>query len=112
MICADFILEIQVGDGRTEVVTTQIFSRVRMLELDVHASSEPDERFGVRAPVGVEDEPVVVIVSVSIKSDLLLFGSSWISVGVGVEDPALAVEVADCDFGPDGDVCVKELTSS
>jgi hypothetical protein len=71
-------LEIDIRDGRADVVRVQVFAGDDMLELDPGGVlDEPDGlvlpvQIGVALLGGVDNPPVVVVVAMGVESDLLL----------------------------------------
>jgi hypothetical protein len=74
-------LEIDIRDGRADVVRVQVFAGDDVLKLD--PGGVLDKPDGLVLPVqiwvalfgGVDDAPVVVVVAMGVESDLLLWKS-------------------------------------
>jgi hypothetical protein len=78
-ICAHFVLKINVGDGRSDIVRVKRFVRLNMTQFNAHMRFQQLQR--LRLPVGlvatisgcVQNPPEVVCVAVRIQCDLLFY---------------------------------------
>lgn len=83
-VCGNFILEVDIGNGGTNVMRVKAPVGRGVFKADRHVVVDPFERLGGVIVVGLafrvsgDDSPVVVCVLVRIESNLLLVAASWV----------------------------------
>lgn len=102
-VAGDLILEVDLGHRRAKVVRVQALLGPDVLEADGHPIRDicqlvlPVWRVGGVPSRHVEHSPIVIVVPVRVKGDLLLVAPTWVVVCMGVEIATLGVQVSEGD---------------